>query len=427
VHLGLLAMTTSPDELASVLAHELSHVTQRHIARMVGQQSQQSWISIASLLLGVLAATRNAVAAQALIYGGQAAAIQNQLNFSRDMEREADRVGFGVLGDSGFDPAGMALMFEHLEAASRLNDDGSWPYLRTHPLTTERIGEAHARLGPAVWSALPSPLVTSTAVWAQHQLMAARARVLVDTRSEALLTLSTPQLPKQATRLQAVTAWYMAGLARQRAGQPDAAQQSLATARELAQGLPSLQQDVVWRVLSLAQAEGQLRQRQGQGRAALQTLQEALQRPGSIAKAQARPELLAQAQAALNTPDDAANHAVRDSALHEAASRLQTHVSDHPQDAPAWSLLAEVWQALNQPVRAVRAEAEATAALGDLPGAIDRVQGARKRFRQPDTADVIELSVMDARMRSWQRQLREDLREDGGGKGGGQSGPGDGS
>jgi len=82
---------------------------------------------------------------------------------------------------------------------------------------------------------------------------------------------------------------------------------------------------------------------------------------------------------------------------------------------------------LNQPVRAVRAEAEATAALGDLPGAIDRVQGARKRFRQPDTADVIELSVMDARMRSWQRQLREDLREDGGGKGGGQSGPGDGS
>jgi predicted Zn-dependent protease len=420
VHLGLLAMTTSPDELASVLAHELSHVTQRHIARMIGQQSQQSWISIASLLLGVLAATRNAVAAQALIYGGQAAAIQNQLNFSRDMEREADRVGFGVLGDSGFDPAGMALMFEHLEAASRLNDDGSWPYLRTHPLTTERIGEAHARLGPAAWSALPSPLVTSTAVWAQHQLMAARARVLVDTRSEALQTLSTPQLPKQATRLQTVTAWYMAGLARQRAGQAEAATQALDTARELAQGLPSLQQDVLWRVLSLAQAEGQLRQRQGQGRAALQTLQDALQRPGSIAKAQARPELLAQAHAALNVPEDADNHVVRDSALHEAASRLQTHVSDHPQDAPAWSLLAEVWQALGQPVRAVRAEAEATAALGDLPGAIDRVQGARKRFRQPDTADVIELSVMDARMRAWQRQLREDLREDGGGKGGGQ-------
>jgi beta-barrel assembly-enhancing protease len=412
VHLGLLAMTTSPDELASVLAHELSHVTQRHIARMIGQQSQQSWISIASLLLGVLAATRNAVAAQALIYGGQAAAIQTQLNFSRDMEREADRVGFGVLGDSGFDPAGMALMFEHLQAASRLNDDGSWPYLRTHPLTTERIGEAQARLGPAAWGTLPSPLATSTAVWAQHQLMAARARVLVDVRSEALQTLSTPQLPKDATRLQVVTAWYMAALARQRSAQPEAAQQALATAREQAAGLPSLQQDVVWRVLSLAQAEGQLRRHQGG--AALETLQAALQRPGSIAKAQARPELLSQAHAALTTPDDAPRAAARDSALHEAASRLQTHVSDHPLDAPAWSVLSEVWQALHQPVRAVRAEAEATAALGDLPGAIDRVQGARRRFRQVDAPDLIELSVMDARMRVWQRQQREDLRDEGG-------------
>ena len=145
VHLGLLAMTTTPDELASVLAHELSHVTQRHIARMIGQQSRQSWVSLASLVLGILAASRAPMAAQAMIYGGQAASIQGQLNFSRDMEREADRVGFGVLSDSGFDPAGMALMFEHLQAASRLNDDGSWPYLRTHPLTTERIGEAQDR------------------------------------------------------------------------------------------------------------------------------------------------------------------------------------------------------------------------------------------------------------------------------------------
>ena len=65
-------------------------------------------------------------------------------------------------------------------------------------------------------------------------------------------------------------------------------------------------------------------------------------------------------------------------------------------------------------LRAVRADAEASAAIGDLPGAIDRVLGAQKRFRQPDAASIIELSVMDSRLRAWQRQWREDVREDGG-------------
>ena len=410
VHLGLIAMTSTPDELASVLAHELSHVTQRHIARMIGQQGQQTLVSLASLLLGILAATRNAgAAAQAMIYGGQAAAVQQQLNFSRDMEREADRVGFGVLGDSGFAPSGMALMFEHLEAASRLNDDGNWPYLRTHPLTIERIGEAHARLGPA-WTLAPSLQETSSALWAQHQMIAMRARVLVDSRSESLQRLSTPQLAKDATRLQLVTSWYGASLALQRSNQPQAADKALSEARTLSAGLPSLQQDVVIRMLDMAQAEGQLRARQA--RAALQSLDALLSRPGTIAKAQARPEMLLQAQATLALPDEPASHARRDAALREEAARLQTHLSDHPSDALSWSTLAEVWTQLNQPVRAVRAEAESTAALGDLQGAIDRVQGARKRFRQPDAADVIELSVMDARVRSWQKQQSEDLREE---------------
>ena len=96
----------------------------------------------------------------------------------------------------------------------------------------------------------------------------------------------------------------------------------------------------------------------------------------------------------------------------EAANRLQTHVSQHPQDAAAWALLSELWRRLDQPLRAIRADAEAAAALGDLPGAIDRIQGAHQRFRRPNAADVIELSVMDARLKVWQRQQREDLRED---------------
>ena len=80
--------------------------------------------------------------------GGQAASMQGQLNFSRDMEREADRVGFGVLTSGGFEPSGMAQMFEHLQTASRLNDDGSYPLPAHPPLTTERIRDARSP-GPA--------------------------------------------------------------------------------------------------------------------------------------------------------------------------------------------------------------------------------------------------------------------------------------
>ena len=97
VHLGLIAVVSSNDELASVLAHELSHVTQRHIARSMDDQAKMTPLLIGSLILGALAASKSPQSAQALIVGGQAAAIQSQLSYSRDMEREADRVGFGVL------------------------------------------------------------------------------------------------------------------------------------------------------------------------------------------------------------------------------------------------------------------------------------------------------------------------------------------
>nr|HET7859345.1 M48 family metalloprotease [Caldimonas sp.] len=147
VHLGLIAITTTSDELASVLAHEMSHVSQRHIARSITGDSKRSLVGLAALLLGMLAASRSHSpdAANAVIAGTQAATAQGQLNFSRDVEREADRVGYQVMTAAGYAPGGMAAMFERMDRATRLNDYGGYPYLRSHPLTVERIGEARAR------------------------------------------------------------------------------------------------------------------------------------------------------------------------------------------------------------------------------------------------------------------------------------------
>ncbi|MEY8878339.1 MAG: M48 family metalloprotease, partial [Leptothrix sp. (in: b-proteobacteria)] len=193
VHLGLIAMTGTRDELASVLAHEMSHVSQRHIARMMTSGRRSSMLALASLVLGVMAISRSPDAAQALIMGGQAAAIQGQLNFSRDMEREADRVGFGVLQSGGFDGIGMVGMFERLAQGSRLSDSNQYPYLRSHPLTTDRIAEARSRLGvgAATLDASSSHSGGPPALWL-HAAMQGRARALMDGRDETLQRLAHP-------------------------------------------------------------------------------------------------------------------------------------------------------------------------------------------------------------------------------------------
>ena len=401
VHLGLVAMTRTPDELASVLAHELAHVTQRHIARMIGQQSQMSWVSLASLLLGVLAAGSNPAAAQAVIAGGQAVAIQNQLNFSRDMEREADRVGFGVLVDGGYDPAGMAGMFEQLAQASRLNDDGSYPYLRTHPLTTERIGEARSRVGTSGWG-LVRPAVDDVRA-TRHALMAARARVLMDARQGALQAMMRRQPAADADALTQTATHYGRAVALQRASLHAEAAEALKAARDAARLLPVQAAPVADRVLALAEAEGLIQARQGAQALALLTRQTT--GPRLTLDPQARPERLLRAEAVLA----ASGHDTAQ--LQTSADQIEAQLSAQAQDATAWLLLARLWQKLGLPVRAVRAEAEAAAALGDLPGAIDRAEGAQRRFRQPDAADTIELSALLSRSRAWQRQQQEDLRD----------------
>ena len=148
VNTGLIVASASESELAAVLAHEIGHVVQRHIARGMTQQNQNSMVMLASLAGALLAALAGGGGnlAMGVAAFGQAAAINRQLGFSRDAEREADRAGFQMLTKAGYDPQGMSDMFGRLMNASRLNEGmggGSWA--STHPLSIERMSDVQNR------------------------------------------------------------------------------------------------------------------------------------------------------------------------------------------------------------------------------------------------------------------------------------------
>lgn len=146
VHSGLVVQAARESELMSVLAHEIGHVTQRHIARMFGQQRQSSGVMIAAALLAAMAAGSNSDAAMGIVSLGQTVALKEQLSFSRDAEREADRVGLMLLRDAGFDTQAMAGLFQKLAQAGRYYETGAPSWLRSHPLTSERIADVQTRI-----------------------------------------------------------------------------------------------------------------------------------------------------------------------------------------------------------------------------------------------------------------------------------------
>ena len=145
MHTGLMVMADNEAQLSSVLGHEIGHVTQKHIARGSGVGTNSSLVMLASLLLALAAARSNPGAAQGLAIGGQALAIQNQLSYSRDAEREADRIGYQILNVTGFDVNGMPEFFQKLQKSAGITDTTVPAYVRTHPLTSDRIADMQDR------------------------------------------------------------------------------------------------------------------------------------------------------------------------------------------------------------------------------------------------------------------------------------------
>jgi len=176
---GLILAADDENEVAGVLSHEIAHITQLHLYRAIENQKEMT-IPIALAMLGlILVGGGSGQAIQGALMGGQAASMQAQIYFTRQNEYEADRIGISTLSRAGYDPIGMAEFFEKMGRITRSMGEGPAEYLRTHPVSVNRISEATSRA-----ETLPKPKPSDGR---DFYLVQARLRAMtVDDPDEAL-------------------------------------------------------------------------------------------------------------------------------------------------------------------------------------------------------------------------------------------------
>ncbi len=355
VHTGLISAARNESELAGVLAHEIAHVTQNHIARIVDAQKSSGLASLAALAIAILAARSNPDAAQAAIVTAQAMSVQNQLDFTREHEREADRVGLQTLASAGFAPQGMGTFFERLQAQGRLYDNNAPAYLRTHPLTFERIADMQNRLAGIPYRQFSDSLDFSL-VRARVQAAAGEAR---DAAAEF-----QARILEQAN----AGAWYGLALARLRLGEFDQAAQALETAASMAPPSP---------LFDLTRAELALVRDQADEAARVSGA--ALVRHSAY-----RPLAYLHAKALLRAgrPRVALDFLVERQRIWTSDGVLQT-------------LKAQAHRALGQSAESFLAQAEAYVLADRIGAAIEQLLMAQREGK----ADFYTLSIIDARLR----------------------------
>ncbi|WP_024460576.1 M48 family metalloprotease [Marinimicrobium sp. LS-A18] len=218
VNTGLLNYAENEHQLASVLAHELAHLSQRHYARRLQQQQQMSVPYYAALLGSlILAATSGSDAGIAAMMSTQAAALDAQLRFSRQFEQEADRLGMQTMARAGLDPNAASDIFEIMLRATRYTERPP-EFLLTHPVTERRIADTRNR-------AMNLPR-TEPAVNLEYHLMRARTRVEHEQSAQRAVQLFQSEL--DAKREPLAASRYGLALAQIRAGQFDAAEATMA-------------------------------------------------------------------------------------------------------------------------------------------------------------------------------------------------------
>lgn len=362
VHTGLVQAAESESELASVLGHEIAHVTQRHIAQLFGKQSQAGMVMLASVLVAILAARSNSQVSEAALAAGQAGALQAQLGYTRGFEREADRIGLQTLEGAGFDVRGMPAFFERLQRASRLYENNAPSYLRTHPLTQERIADMSGRVDQMRYKQVPDS--------ADFGFVRAKLRAA---KGPAADTLREFEGLVAGGRSDAATLYGLAR-AQLRAVQVEAAQRTVGRL-----------QDVASPFVDLLAAEVKLAANQA-GAAAESLAASVARYPDRAALRYAQIDAL-----------------IRSGQSGEAASLARAGTLRDNQDSRMWMLASRAEEALGHRTAHHRAQAEVYVLRGSLPAAIDQLELAR----QANDGDFFDLSAVDARMRELKVRERE--------------------
>ena len=376
VHSALLLAAQTESELASVVAHEIGHVAQRHIARQLGQQKQDALIPLAGLILGALAARSRPDAAAAVMVGSEGLAIQRQLNFSRDAEREADRVGLQIMRAAGYETAGMIAFFGRMQTASRAYTDAP-AFLNSHPLTTERIADITER--------------TRDLRYRQHadnpefSLVQARVRILQDDSSQGLRDASeffTAQLGQKSRQVTMAAKYGLADIALKR-GDAVKAQTLLQEARAAQKpGGNSVAMDYLGIDILLAAGKP----------ADAVKLADAARNRFPLSRGLARH--YADTLLAAGRTD-------------EAIAYLRDQIQLYRQESELQDQLAKAYSVVGKRALQHLALAESYAQNGSLPAALDQLGIARKSA----DASFYDQSLIDAREREFQERWREELAE----------------
>jgi len=368
INSGLVVQSQSESELASVVAHEIGHVVQRHIARGMTQQSQSGNIMMASVVGALLAALAGSGdLAMGVAAFGQASAIDQQLGFSRQAEHEADRVGFDMLTRAGYDPRGMVRMFNRLMTMSRLNEGPTRVYHSTHPQSLQRLSDIENRVARAA----PTNHRDSDDFW----YVRAKLRVLQarDSQTQRREIETLQQDARQQSGAAQAAAWYGLAVAALNLGDVQDATKAWEAA---------LQIDGESRYL--AQIGIDIARRSQGATAALPLADAAWQRwPEQMSLAFARAQMLR----------EAGQHA-------HALTFLQDCIQRWPDEPRFYEWQAQSFEHSDKPVHARRAMANYYEKIGALPSAVEQLRQARAI-----SSDFYVQSEIDTRIRALRQRL----------------------
>lgn len=339
---GLILAADDENEVAGVLAHEIAHVTQQHLYRALENQ-QALTIPLALAALGlVLLGGGSAEAIQGALLGTQAAAMQAQINFTRQNETEADRIGIQTLSRAGYNPIGMVEFFEKIGRINRSSGKGPPEFLRTHPVSVSRITEAKNRV-----ENMPKPEPSDGR---NFYLVQARLRAMLEEYPATALEFFNDRLDRANTsQAESDALFYGSAIALQRKG-------DYKEARKLLESLMAREQHVAYE-LQLAELDLDA----GQEQAALDRLDELYHSfPGNHAIS------LQYGRALLKSrdPDQAET----------ASVVLRQQLLTHPDDPMLYELYAQASNTADDFVRAKEAIAESYYLRGGIHEAVLQLQ-----------------------------------------------------